>query len=368
MNLTLFTPGECLDKKTWSGTCLALYNSFKKIDGIKPDPINMYALIPKYLKGLQRMYGKLFFVGGNHTRNRLIYPTMAMKVAKIIQKSENDWHLFVADHACLPSVSNDKKCAVFMDSEYMVWAPYAKGRAKDFYVNYYDKKTQESLEQMKLIFTENDWTRDFLIHQRHLPEEKVINVACGINLKPYLGEKDYCKQNLLIVLREGTEKVKGLDLLLEAFKIVKRSIPSCRLSVVGSKMGEDQEGVDTYFNQPRSVTVELFKQSTLYVMPSKMEPQGVTYVEALANKSPIIGLNHFTFPEFTDYGKYGFICENESPEGLASTIINALNKPNLLADMGHRGQQYVLNRYSWNHVATKIINAMNQYDKINSPK
>lgn len=43
---------------------------------------------------------------------------------------------------------------------------------------------------------------------------------------------------LLIVLRKGTERYKGLDLLLEAFRIVHQEDPAVQLSVVGSDMGK----------------------------------------------------------------------------------------------------------------------------------
>lgn len=38
----------------------------------------------------------------------------------------------------------------------------------------------------------------------------------------------------MIVLRKGNEKLKGLCLLLEAFKEVKKQIPEVRLAVVGT--------------------------------------------------------------------------------------------------------------------------------------
>ena len=67
------------------------------------------------------------------------------------------------------------------------------------------------------------------------------------------------------------------------------------------------DGVTYYYNEPRSKTVELLQKATLYVMPAIREPNGITYLEALANKTPIIGLNRFAFPEFCGYGEYGFI-------------------------------------------------------------
>ena len=69
----------------------------------------------------------------------------------------------------------------------------------------------------------------------------------------------YSKDLLLIVLRKGTERLKGLNLLLEAFPIVRKSCPTAELAVVGTT-GPEIEGVQYYYNQPRETTVELFKK------------------------------------------------------------------------------------------------------------
>lgn len=365
MKLLLLSPGECRDKKTWSGTCLALYNSFAKINGVALADINMYKHIPILLKGLYRLYAKYVRRVGNNTRNFIVYPTFTNRIKTIINKSESDWNFFITDYAVSPKIEARKKLAVLVDSEVIAWAKDMENR--DF--KYFDKKTTEALKRMNLIFTESDWVRNYVIEKRGIDSNKVFTVGCGINLKPYEGEKDYGKKLLLIVLRKGTEEYKGLYLLLDALKIVRKTYPETRLAVVGSDVAQGIEGVDTYYNQPRSVTVELFKQSTLYTMPSKREPNGVTYVEALANKTPIVGLNHFAFPEFTGYGKYGFISEDETPEGLAKVLTDALSNTERLKEMGEKGQEYVMNKYSWDIVCRKICEQMDIYDNsINTEK
>ena len=164
---------------------------------------------------------------------------------------------------------------------------------------------------------------------------------------------------LLIVLRKGTEKYKGLLLLLEAFKVLKKKRPNAKLAVVGTQLEETPEGVTWYFDQPRSVTVELFRKATLYVMPALSEPNGITYLEALANKTPIVGLNRFAFPEFSGDGKWGFMVENEDHEELAAVLERALDDKILLKEMGETGQKFVMNRYKWDLVADKMIDEMN---------
>ena len=82
------------------------------------------------------------------------------------------------------------------------------------------------------------------------------------------------------------------------------------------KQGVD--GVDCYIDISRDGIVELFQQATLYVMPSRNEPNGMTYLEALCNKVPFVALERFATPEFSGYGKWSFLCEEEDAEELSN--------------------------------------------------
>ena len=90
-------------------------------------------------------------------------------------------------------------------------------------------------------------------------------------------------------------------------------------------------------------------------MPAVREPNGITYLEALASKTPIIGLNRFAFPEFSGDGQFGFIVPEYNSELLANTIINALSNPSLLNKMGLEGQAFVKGKYDWDIVVDKIM-------------
>lgn len=225
------------------------------------------------------------------------------------------------------------------------------------YLRKYEKNDKLSLSCLNACFTANEWSRKYIIDNYGLPKEKIINVGIGINVPLYLGEKDYSNPDILIVLRKGTEKYKGLDLLLEAFKLAQKRMPDLTLHVVGTDY-EKVSGVKYYYNRPRSVTIDLFKKCSLYAMPAILEPMGITYLEALANKTPILGLNRFAFPELCGYGKYGFIVPVATPESVSEQIVKAFSNPNKLEKMGLEGQQMVMKRYSWSKVADKMLKTM----------
>ena len=185
----------------------------------------------------------------------------------------------------------------------------------------------------------------------------MINVGFGVNLTFHKEQKDYSRNLLLIVLRKGLEEPKGLNILLPAFRIARKTIKDLELAVVGTD-GPEEEGVTYYYNQPRSTTVQLFKECVLYTMPAINEPNGITYLEALANKAPILGLERFSVPEFSGYGKFGFYTASEAPQSLSNLIIEALSDKKRLKAMGEAGQQFIEERYTWGKVIDKMVEAM----------
>ena len=358
MKILLLSPGPCDDKITWSGTSFNLLQGFQNIENVQTSHVNLYSFIPLMFKAMVKGYKQFFFVGGNNSRNRLCYPILANRVAKYITKNNQEgWNLFIADHAT-SCIAPKTKCAVYIDADYMVWAPKEEGKFKDGFLKYYDAKTKESLENMVYIFTMNEWTREFTIKHHGIEPNKVFNVGFGINVKPYFGDKDYSQKRMLIVLRKGREKMKGLYLLLDAMELAKSEISGLSLDIVGTDVGQDKDNVRTWYNYPRSKTAELFEKSSLYVMPSEGEPNGITYLEALANKTPIVGLNGFAFPEFAGQGKYGFIAKEATPRAVADKIIEAFENIDRLRVMGEEGQKYVMSRFSWESVTRNMYNIM----------
>lgn len=367
MKIILLSRGGFNNPESWSGTPYTVYKELK--DKTINLEISDWQINRNILRLYHVIYGKLFFIIGS-ARDPLLHFFFKRKVISILKSQENkvmSWVLFIPD-ICIPDKIEGKfKFSVYTDALIPDMIPhiYADDNkyGKKYVISYFNKYDRIYFERMSLIFTQNEWTRQAIISQYSISTEKIINVGFGVNLQPYQGEKNYNNDLLLIVLRKGTEKYKGLLLLLEAFDLLLKLRPQVKLAVVGTDFGMDYQNVTCYYNQPREVTVELFQKATLYVMPALHEPNGITYLEALANKAPIVGLNRFALPEFSGYGEWGFIANNEDPLELAKLLDEALSDKDRLKDMGIKGQQFVLARYHWGIVVDKIIEAMNQFDK-----
>ena len=361
MKIAIFAWGKEDDPKVWSGTPLTLKNLFNE-KGFDTIHIDMSAMLSRQHYRLRTFMKKLGFIGLE--KLPLLFQHIGNRVSKIDESlDDNAILLFVPSNAIQKPLKKSHHAYIYVDSvvrpreEYTLKPSFPKSLFWEYGLKKYEEYDIQTYSFATKIFTQNEWTRKYIVEAYRLSEEKVINVGFGVNLTFYKEEKDYTRNLLLIVLRKGLEEPKGLNLLLPAFRIAKQTIKDLELAVVGTD-GPEEEGVTYYYNQPRSTTVQLFKECVLYTMPALNEPNGITYLEALANKAPILGLDRFSVPEFSGYGKYGFYTPLVTPESVASLIIEALSDKNRLKAMGEAGQEFVEERYTWKKVIDEMIKEM----------
>ena len=361
MKIALFAWGPEDDTKVWSGTPFTLKNLFKE-KGIDTTYVDMSTMLSHRYYQLKTLLNKLGLSGME--KLPLLFQRLGKGVAAIDDSLEDDMSLlFVSCNAINKPLKKTHHAYIYVDAvvrprlEFTPKSSFPKSLVREYGLKKYEKYDKQSYSFATKIFTQNEWTRKYIIEEYGLPEEKVINVGFGVNLTFYKDTKDYSRNLLLIVLRKGLEDPKGLNLLLPAFKIARQQVKDLELAVVGTD-GPDEPGVTYYYNQPRATTVQLFKECVLYAMPALNEPNGITYLEALANRSPILGLERFSMPEFSGYGQYGFYTPVATPEAVAAKIVEALSDKDRLQAMGKAGQQFVEERYIWNKVIDQMADVM----------
>lgn len=359
MRVCIITAENAREPKTWSRTPLSIIECMEK-ENIDIDNLNYLDKNKHYGWGkIKAAFYKIFYHYGVTLRDPFPfwYRMNAHFFEKEMAKFNSDVYIFMGEQCVRNKEKLNGKTYVYLDRIVGEMARFDENirLGKEWFIKGCEENDRKCLSCMDHIFTLNDWSKNEIINRYGISCNKVTNIGVGINLVAYSGEKNYKNHEMLIVLRKGTEHYKGLDLLLDAFLIARKEIADLTLHVVGTDY-KSVQGVYYYENQPRSVTVGLFQQCSLYVMPALLEPNGTTYLEALANKTPTVGLNRFAFPEFCGYGKYGFIVDNPTPSDVAKSIIEAYSDPERLETMGKEGQEYVLNRFTWENVTQSMLN------------
>jgi glycosyltransferase involved in cell wall biosynthesis len=221
---------------------------------------------------------------------------------------------------------------------------------------------RESYAQLKHFFVISEYVRENLIDHYRIEAERITVVGTGRGkIEPFTGDKDYENGHILFVAKDRFED-KGGFLLLEGFNIAQRKKPSLKLVIVGKEQYRNLIGpvpnVSVTGFIPWEELQNLFNTAALFAMPALNEPWGLVYLEALACKTPILGLNRNSLPEITCKGQYGFLVDKPTPDSIADAILQAFSNPDKLRAMGAAGQRFCLETFSWERVALKIASVI----------
>jgi len=219
---------------------------------------------------------------------------------------------------------------------------------------------REAVAGTDLFFPTARHVADSLHDYYGVPSDKITVVGTGRGkIKALAGTKDYTDKHILMVAKLRF-KDKGGVLLLQALQLVRKAGHDVRLTLVSPDefrqyvTSDLSDGVTVTGTVPWDELQHLFDTAPLYVMPAPCEPWGLVYVEAMATKTPILGLNRGALPELTNGGAAGFLVDEATPEAVAAGIIDALSDPARLARMGEIGQEYAQSQFSWERTAKLI--------------
>jgi len=103
-----------------------------------------------------------------------------------------------------------------------------------------------------------------------------------------------------------------------------------------------------YFDKKK---IAAFKESDLYVMPSRSDAYGIAFLEAWAAKKPVIGANIGASPEVIKNNMDGILVQFDNHKDIAEKVIYLLKKKKLRRKMGAIGNLKVVEKHSWETIA-----------------
>ena len=205
------------------------------------------------------------------------------------------------------------------------------------------------------IFTRSSNISRSLIDQYGVTEEKVVCVYAGANTPlPEIDpdKKDYSAKNILFVGMDW-ERKGGPD-LVDAFQSVQKKYSDAILTVVGSRVNLELPGINCVGKVPLEELNRYYQQATIFCMPSRNEPFGVVFVEAMANALPIVAARIGALPDMVQERQNGFLIEPGNVQELAKALDELLGDEKKRRKFGKNSWQISRNRYNWRTVG-KII-------------
>lgn len=145
--------------------------------------------------------------------------------------------------------------------------------------------------------------------------------------------------------------VKGVDVLIKAWRKIEKDFPNNTLKVMGyfpeedmlREMCGDSKQIEFLKARPNPETLQLIARCSVFVLASRTEGTPRVFHEAMAASKPVIGSRVGGVPMNVRDGVNGFIFESENSDELAEKLRTLLSSPELRAKFGAAGREIARN-------------------------
>lgn len=161
------------------------------------------------------------------------------------------------------------------------------------------------------------------------------------------------------------EAWKGIDTLLKAFRIVHDKVKDVRLVVVGTgslagKLAESGLPIEFLGPVPYAEMPDVYRMSSVLVLPSYMEGFPVTCVEALSCRVPVVSTEVGDVAEVVIDGQTGFLARPGDHEYIASRLVDIVSDRDLQMRLGRNGREHVLRNFGYDTIVDMLLK---EYEK-----
>jgi len=184
------------------------------------------------------------------------------------------------------------------------------------------------------------------------------------NSKLEIRERLGLKDEFVIMTVARLEKVKGIEYLIESMSNVKSQIPNAICLIVGD--GSEKKNLELltlnlklqdrvkFLGQiPNEKIPEHLAVADCFVLPSLKEGFGISILEAMACKVPVIGTNIGGIPDIIKSGENGVLIEPKNPEAIAKAIYKIYSQPKFARNLVQNAKSN-LEKYDWKRISEKV--------------
>ena len=217
------------------------------------------------------------------------------------------------------------------------------------------------------IFTLSERTRRSFIEGFGLDATRIHTVHAGPNFDrsrlAALGRTENHPPTVLFVGKQFHRK--GGDVLLAAFREVKRHVPSAVLTVVGpDRLDATEPGVVSlgFLSKDRpeewATLVDAYRSADVFCLPTRFEPLGVAFLEAMHFALPCVGTDVSAVREMVVDGETGFIVPADDVTVLADRLLRLLRDKELACKMGEAGRLRAQRCFTWEAVVDRMLQVL----------
>ncbi len=214
------------------------------------------------------------------------------------------------------------------------------------------------------------------VHTSMLDERQASGVEiCGLGILPRADASRRRSASGRRLLFVGTHvRRKGLDDLLAVLPELLAAHPEWSCDIAGDDTRQMEDGgtlkdafLDAHAQAPwlNRVTFhgrvdeprlwELYRSASLYVLPSRFESFGLTYLEAMQFGLPVVGTTAGGIPEVVEDGATGVLVPPADRGALAAALAELMRDDARRDAMGQRARAHVFDTGTHVHMARRLV-------------
>jgi len=223
----------------------------------------------------------------------------------------------------------------------------------------------------KIIIVNEEWEKSFSNTSGILKrfKDKIIFLPNGVDTNIFKPLDIPREKNtvLFVSILDRHHKFKGLNYLLEAIKLIKKTIPDIKLIIIGegelkikyknlSKELEISENVKFLGEKNQKELVSYYNKASIFILPSiEIEGFGIVLLEALACKTPIVATDIVGLSNGITKSKSGLIVKKRDKKSLVNAIEYILENKVIAKNMGENGRRLVESKYDWKSISEQVV-------------
>jgi glycosyltransferase involved in cell wall biosynthesis len=233
---------------------------------------------------------------------------------------------------------------------------------------------RSQLKNVDGFLSVSEYYAEFMPRYLGIPAEKIRVVPLGINPQGFDLRDPNRKGPFTVGFLGRVAPEKGLHVLAEAYRLLRKELPEARLEVAGY-MAPDckpylaevekhlkDAGLHNEFRYhgviDRADKIAFLRNLDVMSLPATYdEPKGVSLLEAMACGVPLVQPRRGAFTEIVESTGGGILVRPDDPADLAKGILQIAKDTKLAEELGANGFRGVREHYSAAHMADRLLEA-----------